>query len=70
MSLFFQYEQLSEPIGKTEKLSQYSVGNAPPSCFGTEHVTGLSTLLRKMEYTGVLQYRCPCALDLCFACPE
>ena len=67
MSLFFQYELLSEPIGKDRKISQYNVGNAPPSCFGTSHMT---TPPRKTEYAGVPQHRCSCALDLCSACPD
>ena len=54
------YQNLS---GKTEKISQYTVGSAPPSCFGTGHVTVLSTPLRKMEYYGVCQHRCSSALD-------
>ena len=32
------------------------VGSVPPSCFGTGHVTVLSTPSRKAEYTGVLQH--------------
>ena len=35
MTIFFQYEELSEPIGKDRKMSQYSEGTDPPSCFGT-----------------------------------
>ena len=50
-------------LGKTEKISQYSVGSAPPSWFGTGHVTILSTTPRKMKYAGVLQHRCFCDIN-------
>ena len=43
--------------------------SAPPSCFGANHVTVLSTPPRK-EYPGVRQHRCSGALDFCSACSE
>ena len=43
------YQNLS---GKTEKISQYCVGSAPPFYFGTGHVTVLSAPPWKMEYSG------------------
>ena len=49
LTRFFRYELLSEPIGKDRKISQYSVGSAPRSCFGTGHVTVLSTPHWKTE---------------------
>ena len=57
-------------LGKTEKISQYNVGSAPPSWFGTGHVTVLSTPPRKMKYAGVLQHTCFCALDLYLICVQ
>ena len=68
--IFFNMNNYQSLLGKTEKISQYSVGSATPSCFGTDHVTVLSTPPRKTEYTGVLQHRYSCALDLCSACLE
>ena len=44
--------------------------SAPPSCFGTNHVTVLSTPSRKKEYSGVRQHRCYSALDFCSVCSE
>ena len=61
------YQNLS---GKTEQISQYSVGSALPSCFGTGHMTVLSTPPRKMEYFGVCQHTFSSALDFCSACLE
>ena len=52
-SLLPYFSNVSEPIGKDKKISQYSEGTAPPYCFGTGHVTVLSTPPRKMEYSGV-----------------
>ena len=48
----------------------FCVGSALPSCFGTGHVTVMSTPPRKMEYSGVRQHRCFSALDSCSACSE
>ena len=45
-------------------------GSAQPYCFGTGHVTVLSTLPRKMEYSGVRQHRFSTTLDFCSACSE
>ena len=45
-------------------------GRDPPSCFGTGHVTVLSTPPRKTEYSGVRQHRCSSALDFCSAWSE
>ena len=49
INIFFQYEELSGSMGKTEKISQYCVGLVQPSCFGTGHVTVLSTPHWKTE---------------------
>ena len=38
-------------------------GSALPSCFGTSHVTVLSTPPWKTEYDRELQHRCSSALD-------
>ena len=45
-------------------------GSAPPSCFGTGHVTVLSTPPWKTEYSGVRQHRCSSTLDFFSACSE
>ena len=45
-------------------------GSAPQSCFGSGHVTVLSTPPRKMDYSGVPQHRCSRALDFCSASSE
>ena len=61
--LFFNMNNYPKLPKKTEKISQYSVGSAPPSCFGTCHMTVLTTTPPKTEYTEVLQHRYSCALD-------
>ena len=45
-------------------------GSTLPSCFGTGHMTVLSTPPQKTEYAGVLQHGCSSALDFCSACSE
>ena len=40
-------------------------GSAQPSCFGTGHMTFLSTPPWKEEYAGVLQHRCSSVFDFC-----
>ena len=45
-------------------------GSAPPSSFGTGHVTVLSTPPPNTEYSDVRQHRCSSTLDLCSACSE
>ena len=57
---FFKYEYILDI-----KLSSEHAGGALPSCFGTGHVTVLSTPRRKMEYARVLQHRCSSAIDFC-----
>ena len=42
--------------------------SALPFCFGTGHVTVLSTPPWKMEYVEVLQHRSSCPLDFCYDC--
>ena len=54
MTILFQYEYrvitfVSELIGRDRKIAQHSVGSAPPSYFGTDHVTVLSTPPWKTE---------------------
>ena len=70
MTIFFNMNNYQDPSEKTEKISQYSEGSAPSSCFGTGLATVLSTPPRKMEYAGVLQHRSSRDLGLCSVCPE
>ena len=47
-------------LSKDRKNISVHAGSAPPSCFGTGHVTVLSTPSRKTEYALVLQQRFQC----------
>ena len=67
---FFQYEFLSKPIRKDRKISQYSAGSDPLSCFGPGHVTVLSKPPQAREYPGIRQLRCSSGLDFCSVCSE
>ena len=47
--IFFNMNNYQNLSGKSEKISQYFLGSAPPSCFGTGRATVLSTRPRKTE---------------------
>ena len=53
MPIFLNMKSYQNLSGKTEKISQYSVGSAPPSYFATCHVTGLFTPPWKTDLAGV-----------------
>ena len=79
MLIFFSNKDV-EHAGICDEYSRYGMchtwcvteddaGSAPPSCFGTGHVTVLSSPPRKTEYAGVVMINLPVHL-ICSACSE